>query len=78
MDAVSLDLYCALGQGFLAFDDFAAADDRFQNNVARGYIFTGDDIYKDFSLKFSRPRDFFQPLDKGFLAQHSSATLLTP
>ena len=78
MDAVSPDLYRALGQGFLAFDDFAVADDRFQNDVARGYIFTGDDIYKDFSLKFSRLRDFSQPLDKGFLARHSSATLLTP
>lgn len=72
MDAVSPDIYRALGQGFLAFDDFAVADDRFQNDVARGYIFTGKDICRDFSLKFSRLRDFSQPLDEGFLAKYST------
>lgn len=70
MDAVSPDIYRALGQGFLAFDDFAIADDRFQNDIARGYIFTGQDICKDFSLKFSKLRDFSQPLDKEFLDRH--------
>ena len=70
MDAVSPDIYRALGQGFLAFDDFAVADDRFQNDVARGYIFTGQDICKDFSLKFSKLRDFSQPLDKFFLDKY--------
>lgn len=74
MDAVSPDIYRALGQGFLAFDDFAVADDRFQNDVARGYIFTGKDICKDFSLKFSKLRDFSRPLDKEFLAQHKCLT----
>lgn len=67
LDEVSPDLYRSLGQGFLAFDDFAVADDRFQNEVARGYIFTGQDICKDFSLKFSKLRDFSYPLDKTFL-----------
>ena len=70
MDAVSPDIYRALGQGFLAFDDFAVADDRFQNDVARGYIFTEQDICKDFSLKFSKLRDFSQPLDKKFLENY--------
>ena len=66
LDEVSPDLYRSLGQGFLAFDDFAVADDRFQNEIARGYIFTGQDICMDFSLKFSKLRDFAHPLDKSF------------
>lgn len=70
LDKVSPDLYRSLGQGFLAFDDFAVADDRFQNDVARGYIFTDQDICKDFSLKFSSLRDFSHPLDKEFLIQY--------
>ncbi len=70
LDKVSHDLYRALGQGFLAFDDFAVADDRFQNDVARGYIFTDQDICRDFSLKFSQLRDFAYPFDKNFLEQN--------
>lgn len=70
LDAVSPDLYRSLGQGFLAFDDFAVADDRFQYDIARGYIFTGQDICKDFSLKFSNLRDFAKPLDKNYVLEY--------
>lgn len=72
LDAVSPDLYRSLGQGFLAFDDFAVADDRFQYDIARGYIFTGQDICKDFSLKFSNLRDYAKPLDKNFVSEYEN------
>lgn len=69
LDAKEPDLYQQLGCGFLAFDDFAIADDRFIQNEIRGFIYTKEANYKDFNRKFTELRDFARPLDKDFVTK---------
>lgn len=68
LDAKNPNLYNQLGCGFLAFDDFAIADDRFVENDIRGFIHTSKASYKDFNTKFTELRDFAIVLDNNYIA----------
>lgn len=70
LDAKNPNLYNQLGCGFLAFDDFAIADDRFVENDIRGFIHTSKASYKDFNMKFTELRDFAKVLDKDFIEKN--------
>lgn len=67
LDAKNPNLYNQLGCGFLAFDDFAIADDRFVENDIRGFIHTSKASYKDFNTKFTELRDFAIVLDDDYI-----------
>lgn len=67
LDAKCPNLYNQLGCGFLAFDDFAIADDRFVENDIRGFIHTSKASYKDFNTKFTELRDFAIVLDNEYI-----------
>lgn len=67
MDAKNPNLYNQLGCGFLAFDDFAIADDRFVENDIRGFIHTSRASYRDFNTKFTELRDFAIVLDNDYI-----------
>ncbi len=67
LDKKRPNLYNQLGCGFLAFDDFAIADDRFVENDIRGFIHTSKASYKDFNTKFTELRDFAIVLDKDYI-----------
>lgn len=67
LDAKNPNLYNQLGCGFLAFDDFAIADDRFVENDIRGFIHTSKASYKDFNTKFTELRDFAIVLDNDYI-----------
>lgn len=67
LDAKNPNLYNQLGCGFLAFDDFAIADDRFVENDIRGFIHTSKASYKDFNTKFTELRDFAIVLDNEYI-----------
>ena len=70
IDAKKPNLYNQLGCGFLAFDDFAIADDRFVDNDIRGFIHTSKASYKDFNTKFTELRDFALVLDDTFVREY--------
>lgn len=67
LDEKRPNLYNQLGCGFLAFDDFAIADDRFVENDIRGFIHTSKASYKDFNTKFTELRDFAIVLDDEYI-----------
>lgn len=67
LDLKNPNLYNQLGCGFLAFDDFAIADDRFVENDIRGFIHTSKASYKDFNTKFTELRDFAIVLDNDYI-----------
>ena len=67
IDNKNPSLYQQLGCGFLAFDDFAIADDRFVGEDIRGFIHTQKVLYDDYNRKFTELRDFVMPLDDDFL-----------
>lgn len=67
LDEKRPNLYNQLGCGFLAFDDFAIADDRFVENDIRGFIHTSKASYKDFNTKFTELRDFAIVLDNEYI-----------
>lgn len=72
IDEKKPNLYNQLGCGFLAFDDFAIADDRFVDNDIRGFIHTSKANYKDFNTKFTELRDFAYVLDEAFVKNHEN------
>lgn len=72
LDAKNPNLYNQLGCGFLAFDDFAIADDRFVENDIRGFIHTSKASYKDFNTKFTELRDFAIVLDNDYIETNAN------
>lgn len=72
LDEKRPNLYNQLGCGFLAFDDFAIADDRFVENDIRGFIHTSKASYKDFNTKFTELRDFAIVLDNDYIEANAN------
>lgn len=75
LDKKRPNLYNQLGCGFLAFDDFAIADDRFVENDIRGFIHTSKASYKDFNTKFTELRDFAIVLDSEYIKAYEKYNL---
>ena len=67
IDEKDENLYRSLGCGFLAFDDFAVADDSFDDADVRGFVYTQHDDYQKYHLKFTQLRPYAKPFDKEFV-----------
>ena len=67
IDEKDENLYRSLGCGFLAFDDFAVADDSFDDADVRGFVYTQHDDYQKYHLKFTQLRPYATPFNRDFI-----------
>jgi len=73
VEQVKPGLIRELSNGFLAFDDYAVAEDVFENNMIRGLLQLDDEIITTFSKTFTNLRDFAVALDDSFIGELRSA-----